>query len=38
MHNDYYFEGSETFYANCMSDLEVSSEENIEIALWASQR
>jgi|GEM_PF-4367613 len=38
MQNHYYFEGSETFYANCMYDLEASTEENIEIALWTSQR
>lgn len=38
MKNNHYFEGSETFYANCMSELETADEENIEIAQWASQR
>ncbi len=38
MQNNYYFEGSETFYAYCMSELDASMEENIEIAVWASQR
>jgi len=38
MQNNTFFEGSETFYSNCITAMEDSTEENIEIALWVSQR